>query len=160
MQEKGLSAFQLTMMALGTVVGGSFFLASSIAVKAAGPSIILAFIMGGILVYLILMALSEMTVANPHPGSFRTFAADAYGPFMGYMVGWVYWTGLVLSMSSEATAAALLIKSWFPLLSLPLLSILIVALVTLLNLMGASLVSRLETSLAAIKLLAVDFLSF
>ncbi|HNX92018.1 MAG TPA: amino acid permease [Syntrophomonas sp.] len=157
MQEKGLSAFQLTMMALGTVVGGSFFLASSIAVKAAGPSIILAFIMGGILVYLILMALSEMTVANPHPGSFRTFAADAYGPFMGYMVGWVYWTGLVLSMSSEATAAALLIKSWFPLLSLPLLSILIVALVTLLNLMGASLVSRLETSLAAIKLLAVVF---
>jgi L-asparagine transporter-like permease len=44
MQEKGLSAFQLTMMALGTVVGVLFFLASSNAVKAAGPSILLAFI--------------------------------------------------------------------------------------------------------------------
>lgn len=157
MQEKGLSAFQLTMMALGTVIGGSFFLATSIAVKAAGSSIILAFIVGGILVYLILTALSEMTVANPHPGSFRTFAADAYGPFMGYMVGWVYWTGLVLSMSSEATAAALLIRSWLPLLSLPLLSIIIVALVTLLNLLEASLVTRLETSLASIKILAIVF---
>lgn len=155
MQEKGLSAFQLTMMALGTVIGGSFFLATSIALKAAGPSIILAFILGGVLVYIILTALSEMTVANPHPGSFRTFAADVYGPFMGYLVGWVYWTGLILSMSSEATAAALLIRSWFPQLSLPLLSVLIVSLVTLLNLMGANLVSKLETSLASIKLLAI-----
>jgi len=155
MEEKGLSTFQLTMMTLGTVVGGSFFLATSIAIKAAGPSIILAFILGGILVYFILSALSEMTTANPHPGSFRTFAADAYGPFMGYLVGWVYWTGLVLAMSSEATAAALFIKSWFPYLSLPLLSIIIVCLVTLLNLLGAGLVSRLESSLAAIKVLAI-----
>lgn len=157
MQEKGLSAFQLTMMALGTVIGGSFFLATSIAVKAAGPSIILGFVVGGLLVYFILTALSEMTVANPHPGSFRTFAAEAHGPFLGYLVGWVYWTGLVLSMSSEATAAALLIRSWLPLLSLPLLSVIIVAMITLLNLLEASLVSRLETSLAAIKILAIVF---
>lgn len=155
MQEKGLSTFQLTMLTLGTVVGGSFFLGSSIAIKAAGPSIIFAFVLGGILVYFILSALSEMTVANPHPGSFRTFASEAYGPFMGYLVGWIYWSGLVLAMSSEATAAALFIKSWFPYLSLPLLSIIIVGLVTLLNLLGAGLVSRLESSLAAVKLLAI-----
>lgn len=155
MQKDGLSTFQLTMMSLGTVVGGSFFLATAIAIKAAGPSIILGFILGGILVYFILSALSEMTVANPHPGSFRTYATEAYGPFMGYLVGWVYWTGLVLAMSSEATAAALFIKSWFPYLSLPLLSIAIVGAVTLLNLLGASLLSKLESSLASIKLLAI-----
>lgn len=155
MQKEGLSTFQLTMMALGTVIGGSFFLATAIAIKAAGPSILIGFILGGILVYFILTALSEMTVANPHPGSFQTYAADAYGPFMGYLVGWVYWTGLVLAMSSEATAAALFIKSWFPALSLPLLSIGIVGSVTLLNLLGASLLSKLESSLAAVKLLAI-----
>ncbi len=155
MQKNGLSTFQLTMMTLGTVVGGSFFLATAIAIKSAGPSIILGFILGGILVYFILSALSEMTVANPHPGSFRTYAAEAYGPFMGYLVGWVYWTGLVLAMSSEATAAALFIKSWFPYLSLPLLSIIIVGAVTFLNLLGASLLSKLESGLAAVKLIAI-----
>ncbi len=155
MQKNGLSAFQLTMLTLGTVIGGSFFLGSSIAIKAAGPSIILGFILGGILVYFILNALSEMTVANPHPGSFRTHAAEAYGPFLGFLVGWVYWTGLVLAMSSEATAASLFIKSWFPYLSLPLLSIAIVVVITLLNLLGASLLSQLESSLAAVKLLAI-----
>ncbi len=155
MQKNGLSVFQITMLALGTVVGGSFFLGSAIAIQAAGPSIILAFIIGGIMVYFILSALSEMTVANPHPGSFRTYAAEAYGPFLGFLVGWVYWTGLVLAMSSEATAASLFIESWFPYLSLPLLSIGIVIAITLLNLLGASLLSKLESTLAAVKLFAI-----
>ncbi len=155
MHKNGLSAFQLTMMALGTVVGGSFFLATSIAIRASGPSIIIGFILGGILVYIILNALSEMTVANPCVGSFRTHAAQTYGPFVGYMVGWVYWTGLILTMSSEATAAALLIKSWSPQLSLPLLSIAIVLGVTFINLLGAQQVTKLESSLAGVKILAL-----
>lgn len=155
MEKSGLSTFQLTMLSLGTVIGGSFFLGSAIAIKAAGPSIILGFIVGGILVYFILTALSEMTVANPHPGSFRTYASDAYGPFAGFLVGWVYWTGLILAMSSEATAASIFIRSWFPALSLPLLAIGIVLAVTLLNLLGASVLSHLESTLAAVKLLAI-----
>lgn len=155
MQKHGLSAFQLTMLALGTVVGGSFFLGSSIAIRAAGPSIIIGFIIGGIMTYIILTALSEMTVANPHPGSFRTFSAEAYGPFTGFLVGWVYWTGMVLAMSSEATAASIFIRSWFPSLSLPLLAIGIVLTITFINLLGAHLVSKLESTLAAIKLLAI-----
>lgn len=49
-----------------------------------------------------------MTVANPDYGSFRTFAAQAFGQGTGFVVGWVYWAGLALGMSSEATAAAIL----------------------------------------------------
>lgn len=155
MSKNGLSAFQLTMLALGTVVGGSFFLGSSIAITSAGPSIIIGFIIGGIMTYIILTALSEMTTANAHPGSFRTFAAEAYGPFPGFLVGWVYWTGMILAMSSEATAASILIRSWYPGFSLPLLSIGIVVLITLVNLLGAHQVSKLESTLAAVKLLAI-----
>ncbi|XNQ35270.1 hypothetical protein AA0X95_17405 [Bacillus sp. 1P10SD] len=48
---KGLSAWQLTMMALGSVIGGSFFLGSSIAIHAAGPSILLSYVIAGVLVF-------------------------------------------------------------------------------------------------------------
>lgn len=153
--EKGLSAWQLTMLALGTVVGGSFFLGSAVAVRAAGPSIIIAFILGGALVYLILFALSEMTVADAAPGSFRTFAERAYGPGLGFVVGWVYWAGLVLSMSSEATAVSVFLQTWLPGISLPVLGSLIIIGVTLLNLLGAERLSKLESGLAAVKLLAI-----
>jgi L-asparagine transporter-like permease len=71
---KGLSAWQLTMMALGSVIGGSFFLGSSIAIHAAGPSILISYVIAGILIFFILYALSEMTVGNPTVGSFSTYA--------------------------------------------------------------------------------------
>lgn len=152
---KGLSPLHLTMMALGTVIGGSFFLGSALAIQAAGPSIIISYVLGGILVYFILYALSEMTVANPDSGSFRTFAADAFGPGAGFTVGWVYWTGMVLAMSSEATAVSILIRSWFPGVSISLLGSAIIIGVTLLNLLGADKLSKLESGLAAVKLFAI-----
>lgn len=154
-KEKGLSAWQLTMMALGTVIGGSFFLGSSVAIHAAGPAVLISFILGGILVYFILFALSEMTVANPDAGSFRTFAAQAFGQGTGFVVGWVYWTGMVLAMSSEATAVSILLREWIPDFPIGLLGSLIIAGVTLLNLLGADKLSKLESGLAAVKLLAI-----
>ncbi len=151
----GLNAWQLSMMAIGTVIGGSFFLGSAVAIHAAGPSILLSYILGGILVYFILYALSEMTVANPASGSFRTFAANAFGKGAGFVVGWVYWTGMVLAMSSEATAASILVRGWFPNLSVPVLGTGIIIGVTLLNLLGADKLSKLESGLAGLKLLAI-----
>jgi len=154
-RQKGLSAWQLTMMALGTVIGGSFFLGSSVAIKAAGPSILISYILGGILVYYILFALSEMTVANPDSGSFRSFAKDAFGPGVGFVVGWVYWTGMVFAMSSEATAVSIFIREWFPNVSITILGSLIIIGVTLLNLLGADKLSKLESGLAAVKIFAI-----
>ena len=152
---KGLSAWQLTMMALGTVIGGSFFIGSSVAIHAAGPSVLISFILGGILVYFILFALSEMTVANPDLGSFRTFAAQYFGPGVGFVVGWVYWSGMVMAMSSEATAVSILIRQWIPNISFSLMGGLIIISVTLLNLLGADKLSKLESGLAVVKLMAV-----
>ena len=154
-QRKGLSAWQLTMMALGSVIGASFFLGSAVAIQAAGPAIVISFILGGILIYFILYALSEMTVANPNSGSFYTFTADVYGPGAGFVVGWVYWTGMVLAMSSEATAISILIREWYPRSSIPIVGSIIIVAVTLVNLMGASKLSKLESSLSVIKVLAV-----
>lgn len=156
-KRKGLSAWQLTMMALGSVIGGSFFLGSSVAINAAGPSIIISYILSGILVYLILFALSEMTVANPHVGSFSTFAAQEFGDGAGFVVGWVYWTGTILSMSSEATAIPVLLRTWFPNLSIAILGSLIIIGVTLLNLLGADRLSNLESGLSSIKIFTIIF---
>ena len=151
----GLSSWQLTMMALWTVIGGSFFLGAAVAIHAAGPAILLNFIVGGALVYAILFALSEMTVADPAPGSFRTFAAKAYGSGAGFVVGWIYWTGMVLAMSSEAIAVSAMVKAWAPALSVPLMGSLIIVAVTCLNLFGADRLSKLESGLAAVKLLTI-----
>lgn len=153
--DKGLSAWQLAMMALGTVIGGSFFLGSAVAVKAAGPAVLISYLLAGGIVFVILYALSEMTVADAAPGSFRTFAEREFGPAIGFIVGWVYWTGLVLAMSSEATAVSIFLKNWVPSLSIAVMGVLIIIGVTLLNLLGADQLSKLESGLAIIKLVAI-----
>ncbi|MBO8158963.1 MAG: amino acid permease [Thermosyntropha sp.] len=153
--EKGLSAGGLVMLALGTVIGGSFFLGSAIAINAAGPGVIVAFLLGGALVYIILFSLSEMTVAYPAAGSFRTFSEHMYGFMAGFVVGWVYWTGLVLAMSSEAIAVSVFIRTYLPSFSLPVLGAAVIIAVTLINLLGVDKLSKLESSLAGVKIFAI-----
>jgi L-asparagine transporter-like permease len=153
--KKGITAGHLTMLALGTVIGGSFFLGSSVAINAAGPSIIISYIFGGVLVFYILYAMSELTVANPGYGGFRTFAAKAFGERTGFVVGWIYWVGMALGMSSEAAAASILIRQWLPNVSIAFLGSVIIILVTLLNLLGAVKLSKLESGLASIKVFTV-----
>lgn len=153
---KGLTAWNLTTMALGCIIGASFFLGSSVAISSAGPSIIISYILGGALVYLILFALSEMTVANPKVGSFRAFAAQQFGQGTGFVVGWIYWTGMVLGMSSEATAIAILVRQWYP-VSIGLLASIIIITVTLLNLLGADRLSKIESIFAGVKFFTIVF---
>ena len=153
-KQKGLTAGKLTLMALGSVVGGSFFIGSSIAINAAGPAVLISYILSGILVYIILFALSEMTVANPDSGSFSTFAENEFGPAIGFIVGWVYWTGITLAMSSETVAVSILIREWVD-IPLILIGSIIIIISTVLNLLGAEKLSRLENSLASIKLIAI-----
>jgi L-asparagine transporter-like permease len=154
-KQKGLTAIHLAMMALGTVIGGSFFLGSVVGIRAAGPAIVISYILGGVLVYFILFALSEMTVSDPAPGSFRTFAERAFGPGAGFVVGWVYWTGIILAMSSEAIAISIFLRTWVPGISLPIMGSIIIIIITFLNLLGADKLSKLESGLVAIKLLAI-----
>ena len=153
--KKGINAWDLTMLALGTIVGGSFFLGSAIPIKNSGPSIIIAYILGGFLVYFILLALSEMTVAESLPGSFRSFAQHYLDPWMGFIVGWQYWTGMVLAMSSEAVAVSILLKEWFPEIPIIIAGGIIIILTTAVNLLGTDKLSKLESIMAAVKLLAI-----
>ncbi|GJM72921.1 hypothetical protein HMSSN036_51370 [Paenibacillus macerans] len=132
-----------------------FFLGSGVGIKAAGPSILIAYIIGGALVYIILYALSEMTVADPVSGSFRTYAERSFGAGAGFVTGWVYWIGLIFAMSSESIAASTFLRVWFPNLSPGFTGTVIVVAVTLLNLLGAKYLSNLESGLAAIKLIAI-----
>ncbi|MBT2659138.1 amino acid permease [Bacillus sp. ISL-18] len=156
-KSKGLSAWQLTMMALGSVIGGSFFLGSSVAIHAAGPSILLSYILAGVLVYLILYALSEMTVADPTVGSFSNFAARELGSGFGFVVGWLYWTGTILSMSSEATAITILLREWFPHLSIAIFGSILIVVVTLVNLLGADKFGKIVSGLSGVKIFAIVF---
>ncbi|WP_446896951.1 amino acid permease [Clostridium sp. LBM24168] len=154
-KRRGLSVWQLVMMSLGTIIGGSFFIGSSVAIRTAGPAIVVSYVLGGILVYFILSALSEMIRDDPSSGSFRNFAAKAFGTGTGFVLGWVYWTGMILAMSSEVAALFIIFHSWIAYVPIILFGTVTIFGITLLNLLGADKFSKFESGLVAFKLFAI-----
>jgi L-asparagine transporter-like permease len=57
-----ISALELVFLGMGSVIGGSFFLGSGIAVEKAGPSVVLGYLIGGIICYLVLLSLGYLAL--------------------------------------------------------------------------------------------------
>ena len=63
--KRGLSTRHIRFMALGSAIGTGLFYGSADAIKMAGPSVLLAYIIGGIAAYIIMRALGEMSGRSP-----------------------------------------------------------------------------------------------
>lgn len=114
MANKLLSSRQISFMALGMSIGVGLFLGSASAIKSAGPSVLLAYIISGGVIFLIMRALGEMTVHNPVSGSFAAYAHEYLGPYAGFLSSWNYWILMVGVGVAESTAVGIYMKAWFP----------------------------------------------
>ncbi|STV56195.1 putative amino acid permease [Klebsiella pneumoniae subsp. pneumoniae] len=64
---RGLNARHIRFIALGSAIGTGLFYGSASAIKAAGPAVLLAYLIGGAAVFMVMRALGEMAVRNPVP---------------------------------------------------------------------------------------------
>ncbi|PXV58337.1 amino acid/polyamine/organocation transporter, APC superfamily [Dyella jiangningensis] len=112
--QRRLTPRHITFMALGMAIGAGLFLGSADAIKLAGPSVLFAYMVGGVMIFIIMRALGEMTVRAPVPGSFAVYAQRYLGPFAGYATGWNYWLLMVGVGMAEATAVGAYMQTWFP----------------------------------------------
>ena len=109
-----LSAGQVAMIGLGCTIGTGLFLGSAIAVKLAGPAVILSFLIGALVALTVMWALAEMSAAHPVAGAFGVHAEMYLHPWAGFAVRYTYWLCLVMVIGSEVVAAAIYCQYWFP----------------------------------------------
>src|SRR3974390_1973161 len=64
-----LSQRQLSMIAVGGAIGTGLFLGSAIAVRTAGPGVILNYLFAAIITLFLMACLAEMAVVHPTAGS-------------------------------------------------------------------------------------------
>lgn len=57
--KRGLTARHIRFMALGSAIGTGLFYGSASAIKMAGPSVLLAYLIGGIFAFIIMRALGR-----------------------------------------------------------------------------------------------------
>ncbi|MGW1746452.1 amino acid permease [Streptomyces sp. NPDC002092] len=110
----GLKQCHLSMIALGGVIGAGLFVGSGAGIAAAGPSIVVAYTLSGLLVMLVMRMLGEMSAAYPSSGSFSAHAERAIGPWAGFTAGWSFWVLLCTAVGLEGIGAAKIVTGWLP----------------------------------------------
>ncbi|MGK2946644.1 MAG: proline-specific permease ProY [Candidatus Malihini olakiniferum] len=110
----GLSTRHIHFISLGSAIGTGLFYGSASAIQMAGPSVLLAYIIGGVIAYIIMRALGEMSVNNPKASSFSYYAQDYLGPMAGYITGWTYCFEILIVAIADVTAFGIYMSVWFP----------------------------------------------
>ncbi len=150
-----LSWRQLSLLGVASTIGTGYFLGSGIAIRMAGPSVLLSFLWAALGAYLVFVALSRMTAAEPLEGSFRAYSKKAFGPWAGFLSGWVYGMSELLISGSQMTALSLFARFWFPGVPLWMFASGFAALGMFTVWLGTRGFERVEHTLAVLKLAAI-----
>ncbi|KQQ80426.1 MULTISPECIES: amino acid permease [Micrococcaceae] len=146
---------QLTMMGLGSAIGAGLFLGSGAGVQAAGPAVLLSYLVAGTLIILVMWALGEMAAANPNSGAFSVYAERALGRTAGATIGWLWWLQLVVVIAAEALGAAGLLYSVWPVVPVWALALAFMVAFTAINLAGVRNFGEFEFWFAILKVAAI-----
>jgi amino acid transporter, AAT family len=111
---RGLKDRHIQLIALGGAIGVGLFLGSAKAIQSTGPGILLAYAIGGLMIFFIARALGELLLYRPVAGSFATYAEEFIGPWAGFVTGWSYWFLWVVVGIAEITAVGIYVQYWFP----------------------------------------------
>ncbi|MCF2706692.1 amino acid permease [Arcanobacterium haemolyticum] len=145
----------MQMIALGGAIGTGLFYGSASSISLAGPSILVAYLIGGAVIFLIMRALGEMSVANPDSGAFSRYAYQNWSPRAGFISGWNYWFNYVLVAMAELSVVGLYINYWFPNVPAWVTALVCVVVITAINLASVGAFGEFEFWFALIKVVAV-----
>ncbi|BDU18434.1 amino acid permease [Lysobacter auxotrophicus] len=146
---------QLIMMGLGSAIGAGLFLGSGVGVQAAGPAVLISYLVAGALVIIVMNALGEMAAAKPASGAFSVYAGDAMGATAGATVGWLWWAQVVIVIAAESVGAGGLLATIWPQIPVPLSSLAFMLFFTAINLMGVRNFGEFEFWFAIMKVAAI-----
>ncbi|AHE67452.1 amino acid permease [Legionella oakridgensis] len=107
---RALKIRHVQLIALGGIIGSGYFLGTGEVVNQVGPSVFLAYILGGLIIYLTMLCMGELAVAIPISGSFINYTADFISPALACGVGWSYWISWVAYIPAECVAGGIIME--------------------------------------------------
>ncbi len=100
--KQSLSAWHLVMLGVGAIVGTGIYTLVGVGAERAGPAVVLAFLVAGIVCACAALAYAELSAMIPAAGSAYTYSHASMGEVVAWMVGWA----LVLEYSVVCSAVA------------------------------------------------------
>ncbi|WP_270770100.1 amino acid permease [Lactobacillus crispatus] len=153
--KRGLKSRHVTMIAIGGAIGTGLFLGSGSAIHSAGPSIILSYLIVGIITFFMMRALGELILADPESHSFLESIKKYLGKRAEFVAGWMYWACWLSLAMADLTATGIYLRYWFPWLPQWVGPLVIVILLMLINMVNVGLFGELESWFSMIKVIAI-----
>jgi APA family basic amino acid/polyamine antiporter len=100
--KRSLGPVQLTLLGIGAVIGTGIFVLTATAAQKAGPGMMIAFIIAGLVCALAALCYSELASMVPVAGSAYTYSYAVMGEGIAWLVGWA----LILEYALGASAVA------------------------------------------------------
>ncbi|MGB2986689.1 MAG: amino acid permease, partial [Phycisphaerae bacterium] len=88
---RNLGLFDITMVGVGAMIGAGIFVLTGIAAGPAGPALILAFALNGIVTFITAMVYAELGSAIPEAGGGYLWIKQGLPAWNGFLAGWMSW---------------------------------------------------------------------
>lgn len=152
---RSMTTGQMEMIAIGGTIGSGLFMGATSTIKWAGPSVLLAYAVVGLVLYAMMRALGEMIYLNPGTGSFADYGTKYINPLSGYLVKWSNVFQFIIVGISDVIAMSQYLNYWWPNLPDWLSGIILIVILTLANLVSAKAYGSLEFWFAMVKVVTI-----
>ena len=99
---RSLGWFQLTLLGIGCVIGTGIFVLTAVGAQKAGPGLMLAFAIAGLVCIVAALCYAEIASMIPVAGSAYTYSYATIGEFFAWTVGWA----LIMEYAIAASAVS------------------------------------------------------
>lgn len=145
----------LQMIAIGGAIGTGLFFGLAKSILQTGPSIILSYLLGGLLVYIIMRALGEIVVYEPNSGAFSFYANKYVNNYLGFISGWYAWFEYTIVCMLEISVVTIFTDLWFPTIPHWILIAIILIIFFIINIVNINLFGEFEFCLSSIKVITI-----
>ncbi len=153
--KRSMTAGQMEMISLGGAIGVGLFMGASSTIKWTGPSVLLAYIFVGVILYIVMRALGEMLYVDPGTGSFADYASEHVHPIAGYLAEWANVFQYIVVGISEVVATTEYLRFWWKGTSDWAAGVIIILFLLVANLASAKAYATLEFWFAMIKVVTI-----
>lgn len=152
---RGLKNRHVQLIAIGGAIGTGLFLGAGKSIHLAGPSILFAYIVTGIICFLIMRALGELLLTNLQYHSFVDFVRDYLGEMAAFVTGWTYWFCWISIAMADITAVGLYTQYWLPTIPQWMPGLILLVILLCMNLATVKLFGEMEFWFALVKVIAI-----
>ncbi len=159
--ERSLTSRHIQFIALGGCIGTGLFLGSGRAIAQGGPSVILQYLLIGLVMFLFMRAIGEMLWMDPDQYTFISFIGRYLGPGWGRFATWSYWLVLLLIGMTQLTAVGQYFVQFFALFGVDIsrwswfIQMVTLAVLLAINLISAEVFGETEFWFSLIKILLI-----